>query len=499
MPKILYVEDNEDSRNLLFRRLQLEGNYEVLLAKNGLEGVAKATEVKPDLILMDMGLPILDGWEASRQIKANPETKHIPVIALTAHAMAEDREEVLQSGCDDYHTKPIRMDKLLHQIESLLKKGIETEQNVTKETFQTISMDIQSTQSRILVVDDAHEIRNMLSARIGLEGYIVETAENGPTALEMINNTPFDLVLLDIMMPVLNGFQVLHSIRRKYSLLDLPVIIVTARDSQADVIKALEEGANDYITKPIEMKTLLAHIHTQLRLHYLSWWKDRFLSIASHDLKNPLSVIYGYIDIITKTFLPGAPLKKELYTYLLKIKKNAEIMKHIITEYLDLKTLEDGQIKLTYREVDLINLIRETVEGFQTVIRDMNISVLLDQENEIINIRADEEKLTRVIQNLLYYALKSCVPETQIKISSRQEDRWASVEINYRREAAGNQGIAKSPTPDVRLEDSFPIGEKGFSPGLIIAKLLIEAHGGRIGFEKNPDKTTTVWFRLPLE
>jgi CheY-like chemotaxis protein len=501
MPKILYVEDNEDSRNLLFRRLQLQGNYEVLLANDGLQGVTKAREEKPDIILMDMGLPVMDGWEASRQIKTNPATAHIPIIALTAYSMSEDREKTIQAGCDDYHTKPIRIENLLHQIESLINKRKESEekQKIPEERFQSVSMDIQITRGRILVVDDAQENRNMLSSRIRLEGYPVETAENGATALEMLNHTPFDLILLDILMPDLNGIEVLHSIRRKDSLLDLPVIMVTARDSQDYILKAFQEGANDYVTKPIEMKILLARIHTQLRIHFMSRWKDQFLSIAGHDLKNPLSIIYGYIDIIIKSYVPGSPMNRELYSYLMKISKNAEIMKHIITEFLDLKILENGQLKLTYREIDLINLIRETMEGFKPMIQDKNISFQIDQAKEIIKISGDEEKLIQVIQNLAHNAIKYAVPETGIMIRATKEDKWVLAEISNIRETWGNQGDEKHQAPDTRLEEMFLIGEKGFNPGLIISKLLIEAHGGKIGIEKKQDKTTTLWFRLPLQ
>ena len=121
MAKILIVEDNEMKRDMLSRRLERRG-YTTLIAIDGGAGVAKARTDAPDLILMDMSLPVIDGWEASRQIKADPATASIPIIALTAHAMTSDRDKAIQAGCDDYDTKPVELPRLLGKIEALLKK-----------------------------------------------------------------------------------------------------------------------------------------------------------------------------------------------------------------------------------------------------------------------------------------------------------------------------------------------------------------------------------------
>lgn len=121
MPKILLVEDNEMNRDMLSRRLVRRG-FQMISAADGEQGVVAAESELPDLILMDMNMPILDGWEASRRIKANPLTRAIPIIALTAHAMNGDREKILAAGCDDYDTKPIEFDRLLGKIAAMLQK-----------------------------------------------------------------------------------------------------------------------------------------------------------------------------------------------------------------------------------------------------------------------------------------------------------------------------------------------------------------------------------------
>ena len=120
--KILLVEDNEMNRDMLSRRLERKG-YEVVIAVNGQEGVDLVSSTRPDLILMDLSLPIIDGWEATRRIKADPATAGIPVIALTAHAMAEDRAKAMAAGCDDFDIKPVDLPRLLKKIDTLLRRS----------------------------------------------------------------------------------------------------------------------------------------------------------------------------------------------------------------------------------------------------------------------------------------------------------------------------------------------------------------------------------------
>jgi len=120
--KILYVEDNEDNVFMLKNRLARAG-HTVIVATDGAQGVAMALSERPDMILMDLSLPVLDGWQATRQIKATPDTKHIPVIALTAHAMAGDREKALSAGCDDFDTKPVELPRLLAKIKELEERA----------------------------------------------------------------------------------------------------------------------------------------------------------------------------------------------------------------------------------------------------------------------------------------------------------------------------------------------------------------------------------------
>jgi two-component system cell cycle response regulator DivK len=122
MPRILYVEDNDDNIYMLTRRLTRKG-YEVVVARDGEAGVEVASVEMPDLILMDLGLPVIDGWEATRRLKQNPATAGIPIIALSAHAMDGDRDSAIAAGCDEFETKPVQLDQLLHKMQTLLARS----------------------------------------------------------------------------------------------------------------------------------------------------------------------------------------------------------------------------------------------------------------------------------------------------------------------------------------------------------------------------------------
>jgi two-component system cell cycle response regulator DivK len=122
LPRLLYIEDNEDNLYMLTLFFDVQGGYEILSAANGAEGITIAVAERPDLILMDLNLPEIDGWEAARRLKADPATRGIPLIALTAHAMAGDREKALAAGCDDFDTKPVQFDRLLAKVERALTK-----------------------------------------------------------------------------------------------------------------------------------------------------------------------------------------------------------------------------------------------------------------------------------------------------------------------------------------------------------------------------------------
>jgi CheY-like chemotaxis protein len=274
MYTILLAEDNALNREMLSRRLERRG-YRIIQVENGAEAIAQIQSTRPHLILMDLSMPVLDGWEATRRLKADPATRAIPIIALTAHAMIGDREKALAAGCDGFATKPVDLPKLLILIEDFQTKLSPAAPAApapapARPAPAPVAAPAASTVTRntLLVVDDNDLNREMLSRRLIKNGYQVVTAARGRDALEIIRRQEIDLVLLDIMMPEMNGLQVLAVIRETYTMLEMPVIMVTAKGQSDDMVTALKQGANDYVSKPIDFPVVLARIQTVLALRH---------------------------------------------------------------------------------------------------------------------------------------------------------------------------------------------------------------------------------------
>ncbi|APB35184.1 serine/threonine protein kinase [Gloeomargarita lithophora Alchichica-D10] len=305
MHTLLIVEDNELNRDMLLRRLQRKG-FQVVTATDGQMGVDMAQQHLPHLILMDLSLPGLDGWEATRILKDNATTRHIPVIALTAHAMGGDREKALAAGCDDYDTKPVELERLLGKIHALLGK-----EPLLPPESQPASP--APPKASLLIVDDNADNRDMLSRRLLRQGYGVEAVESGEAALERIAQAKFDLVLLDVMMPGMGGLATLERLRQTYSQAQLPVIMATARSQSEDMVEAFRLGANDYITKPIDFAVALARIEAQLATVAATQtpveWSDPNLLAHRYRMVRLLGQGgFGMTYLAQDTHRPGEPL-----------------------------------------------------------------------------------------------------------------------------------------------------------------------------------------------
>ncbi|MEM9161570.1 MAG: response regulator [Cyanobacteria bacterium P01_F01_bin.4] len=271
MPKILLVEDNALNQDMLSRRLRRHG-YAVSIAKDGQQGLALATEIEPDLILMDMNLPVLDGWQATQHLKSDQATHKIPIIALTAKG-TNHREKALTVGCDEHETKPIDFNRLQQKIASFVGATATAPefQPVLPQTTPHFSLSApkpDSTAKRLLVVDDNTVSRELFKDQLQRLGYEVWSVAEGQAALKLIHEKQaiIDLVLLDLIMPKVDGWEILSQIRQRYSRTELPVIMVTAKDHRDDMVRAFDLGANDYITKDSDFAVAIARIRSQLDL-----------------------------------------------------------------------------------------------------------------------------------------------------------------------------------------------------------------------------------------
>jgi CheY-like chemotaxis protein len=296
MPRLLLVEDEQVNRDLFRRRLERKG-YAVVTAENGLGAVALAASEKPDLVLMDLGLPDIDGWEATRRIKADPATAAVPVLVLSAHAGDDARQKAFAAGCEEFETKPVNWDALFKKIEAALARAAERAKAALPPTVpddDTVDLggappagepgagtdvlrpapaakpkddekELCAVQpKRILVVEDNDANRVMLCRRLNARGYATTEAADGRQALDAVVKQRFDLVLCDIMMPDVDGYEVLREMKADPDLAAVPVIMISALDEMAGIVRCIEMGAEDYLQKPYDPVLLHARINACL-------------------------------------------------------------------------------------------------------------------------------------------------------------------------------------------------------------------------------------------
>jgi CheY-like chemotaxis protein len=307
MPRVLLVEDETVNRELFRRRLERKG-FVVLQAENGLSAVTLTRTEKPDLVVMDIGLPDIDGWEATRRLKADPTTAPIPVIVLSAHASTEARDKAFEAGCEEFESKPVNWDVLFKKIDEALARAKARAEELAREKARAEELarakarpadppvpddevdfgaapeadpgagtevrrgsakaedkEVCAVQrKRVLVVEEDDANRAMLCRRLNRHGHSTAEAGDGRRALEAITRERFDLVMCDTQLPGVDGFEVLRWMKADPDFAAIPVIMVSASGDSARIARCIDLGAEDYIQKPFDPTLLLVRVNACL-------------------------------------------------------------------------------------------------------------------------------------------------------------------------------------------------------------------------------------------
>src|SRR5579859_100867 len=281
MARILIIEDNPANMKLA-SLLLLNAGHTVLRAVDAEAGLILARAEQPDLILMDIQLPGMDGLAATALLKQDPATASIPVVALTAMAMKEDREKSQVAGCDAYIAKPLRYQELYAVIDALLVKG----GAVSGQRSKSLSPDaMTSPNATILVVDDERQDSKLLEALLRHEGYITLSAANGEEALALIAQRAPDLILLDVMMPGMDGYQVASRLKSNPATSNIPIIMVTVKTDRSARMAGLDAGAEEFLTKPVDRAELWLRVRNLLRLKEFGDWLQNHSSIMEQQVQ----------------------------------------------------------------------------------------------------------------------------------------------------------------------------------------------------------------------
>jgi len=266
--RILVVDDDANIINF-FQAVLEEQGHTVATAENGIEAVKKAKEFHPEVILLDVIMPQMDGYEVTEELKGDPATSSISIILVTGMDTLEDKVRGLECGADDFITKPFNFDELVARVRSLVKLKRLQDQlfNLQKECREEFLLKQKKGMglNMILVVEDDERIAKIMSNVLGTGGYLTYAVNDGLAAVEFLKDNVPDLVILDLMLPGLDGLEVLKRIRENPLTGEVPVIVVTALDDFKTKIKGLYIGADDYLVKPVKSLELLARVKANLR------------------------------------------------------------------------------------------------------------------------------------------------------------------------------------------------------------------------------------------
>ncbi|MBI4869964.1 MAG: response regulator, partial [Candidatus Riflebacteria bacterium] len=328
----------------------------------------------------------------------------------------------------------------------------------------------------LLVVDDEELNLDMLSRRLKSRGYSVRTAGSGKAALEALEGV--DMVLLDVSMPEMDGFEVLRAIRRQRGKLELPVLMVTARTDSQDIIEALEIGANDYITKPIDLPVALARIKTHLSLREASAQNDRFLGTVAHDLRSPLGSISTCADYLADELERlGSERGRRPCE---RLRSRLEAVRKLVDGLLDLSAIRQGRFQIETKRMDPMEVLRSTHEEGLLLAAKKGIELHLECPQFLPPILADAERLGQILGNLISNGVAYSNPGTEMWLSAAQ--LTPMLEFTVRDQGAGLSAEEQSRLfKEPGSAGAAPAdGKPGLGLGLAITKRLVEAQHGTL-------------------
>lgn len=377
----------------------------------------------------------------------------------------------------------------------------------------------------ILVVDDNEDNRRLLVRRVKAMGHLTETAVNGRLALEKIRANAYDLILLDIQMPELNGFDVLAELKADRLLARIPVIVISANSEDENAIQAIQMGAEDFLPKPFNRLLLEARVNTSLAkkrlrdrersyqkaLEAANQAKTEFISFVSHELKSPMTSIKGYAQLLLSGSVGS--INESQGSFITIIGRNVDRMAHLVNDLEDIARIETGNIRLDMEEVFLTEVVEEIVQSIQAQVANKKQALTVEVAPDLPIVWGDRFRLSQVLSNLVSNANKYTPEEGEIGISACRLNGRYDIPAHIESEldeamvhiAVRDTGIGIRPEDQdtvfekfFRADDEAMHGTPGTGLGLNITKNLIEMHNGRIWCESQYRQGTTFHVVLPI-
>lgn len=367
-------------------------------------------------------------------------------------------------------------------------------------------------KSRILVVDDISKNLQLVGTMLRNEGYHVMPATSGPQALERAHAQPPDLILLDLMMPEMDGLEACQRLKAEPLTRQIPVIFLTASNEMDHLMKGFEAGAVDYITKPFNAPELLARVRTHLelkhareRLREMNEEKNEFMGIAAHDLRNPLGAIAGYSEIILEeaaSLQPSPPehfdrARKEMTECASRINDTSRRMAEMVQNLLDANRIERGEMQLNLAPLDLAAAVAAVLEMQRPRAAAKRQNLHWQNEAGPVPVLADATVLTQVLENLVSNAIKYSPAGKNIFVGLRRLPEGARCEVRDEGPGLSAEDQKKLFGKFARLSAKPTGGEHSTGLGLSIVKKMVEATNGKVWCESELGKGATFIVEFP--
>lgn len=368
-------------------------------------------------------------------------------------------------------------------------------------------------ESLILLVDDTPNNINVLRKLLGSEGYKIAIAPNGSKALELIPKIQPALILLDVMMPDINGYDVCRKIKQDPNTKDIPVIFISAKSDIEDTIEGFKIGAVDYIAKPFRHEEVLHRVKIQLQLRTsmleverqnkklieLDKTKNRVMGTVAHDLRNPIGAITGYAELILDEFNSIIKIEPEVVKDTLeKIRSISLQLNTLVNDLLDSSAIEHGSLTLNKSSFSVTSLIKERINICEYRLKSRNIKLLLDVVDDV-TVTADSPRIAQVIDNIICNGIKFSPENSQINVKIIKHDKQIRISIKNQGQGIAEDKLESIFNPFSENSTALSSGDKSTGLGLAIVKKIIEVHQGEIFVESKLGYGADFIICLPLE
>lgn len=374
-----------------------------------------------------------------------------------------------------------------------------------------MNMEINPSEYKILIVDDVMSNVLLLKVLLTNEKFAIATASNGRQALEQVDKENPDLILLDVMMPDMSGFEVAQHLKSNPTTADIPIIFLTALNSTADIVKGFQVGANDFISKPFNKEELIIRVTHQIslvaakrmilskteELQRTIAGRDKLYSVIAHDLRSPMGSIKMVLNMLILN-LPAEKIGDEMYELLTMANQTTEDVFSLLDNLLKWTKSQIGKLNVVYQDVDVVEVTDSVIEIFNMVASLKKIEIREVKPSKMI-VNADIDMLKTVVRNLLSNAIKFSKESSEVLVQMEEKDGMAVVSVQDHGCGINEEGQKKLLHTDTHFSTFGTNNEEGSGLGLLLCKDFVTKNGGELWFTSKEGEGSTFSFSIPLK